>query len=163
MATRQPGMCVDVVNGVYRPHRLASRRATSSKCSQGLRGAHRRCSGAPRDFVLAEDRDRVLIEFDHPHLVGLGVLEDRLAVVSDQAAPDGQQPEIRSTCYLGQYEALVGGCGLDPPTGQPSRSSTVDWVGMRLGMNWDPTRHLMPIGDDLWLIFAQVITLHGWL
>jgi hypothetical protein len=40
--------------------------------------------------MVNEDGDRVLVEFDHPHLVSLGVLDERLAVAVMQAAPDGQ-------------------------------------------------------------------------
>jgi hypothetical protein len=39
----------------------------------------------------------------------------------------------------------------------------MDCLGMRLGMKWGPTGHFMPISDDLWFIFAQVVALCFWL
>jgi hypothetical protein len=47
------------------------------------------------------------------------------------------------------------------PASQPyvGAASTMDSVGMNLGMNWGLTGHLMPTSDDLWYVFAQVVAL----
>jgi hypothetical protein len=42
-------------------------------------------------LMRGQARDRVVVELDDPHLVSFGVLENRLAIAPDQAAPDGQQ------------------------------------------------------------------------
>jgi hypothetical protein len=58
-------------------------------------------------LVGSQDRDGARIEADHAHLVCLGLLNNYLAVLADQVAPDGQQPGSQVEVFPGQPEQLA--------------------------------------------------------
>ncbi len=74
-------------------------------------------------LVGGQDRDSLGIEVDDAHLVSLGVLDDRLAVLTHQVAPDGQQPGRQVQVLPCEAKQLAGSRAGDK--GQPHQRAPV--------------------------------------